>query len=153
MRCRRLRSGRCPPQIGGRRNASSAEFVLIHTPYRVHINREKIAMKIAAKRSAQGYHVSDERCELCEMPLLSMNGGNATCKVCPALKKLIQMKNEKIVHNIDDDTRDAAETVDTDSASRDNEIEDKDMDDTCRPLSDDLVDSIVVGHTVKVNMR
>lgn len=111
--------------------------------------REKMAMKIAAKKSAQGYHVSDERCELCEMPLLSMNGGNAMCKVCPALKKLVQMKNEEIFHSQDDDTRDTAEAVNIDSASRDNEIMDEDMDDTFRPLSDDLADSIVVGHTEK----
>ena len=50
-------------------------------------------MKVAAKKTAKGYLVSDERCDLCEMPLLSMNG-NLSCKVCPAIEKWAQKKSE-----------------------------------------------------------
>ena len=121
--------------------------------YRAHIiNRQKMSMKIVAKKAAEGYHISDERCELCEMPLLSMNGDKVMCKVCPALTKLIQIKNKEHVQSQDDDARDAAETVDVDSVSRDNEISDKGMDDdTFRPFLDALADS-TVDHTEKVNM-
>lgn len=50
-------------------------------------------MKVSAKKTAQGYHLSDERCDLCEMPLLSLNNIK-TCKVCPAIEKLAQKKIE-----------------------------------------------------------
>lgn len=104
-----------------------------------------MAMKITAKKSAEGYQVSDERCESCEMPLLSMNG-SLMCKVCPALQKLVQMKNEADTQNQGDDARDTTETVDVESSSRYNEIVDKDM----NALADS--DS-ALRRTVKVNLR
>ena len=79
-------------------------------------------MKVAARKTAQGYLVSDERCKLCEMPLLSMNGQLA-CKVCPALAKLVTMKTgvgvqeEKV-----DDARDTTEVIEICSEPRDNKV-------------------------------
>jgi hypothetical protein len=61
-------------------------------------------MKVAARKTAQGYIVSEKRCEMCEMPLLSMNG-IATCKVCPAIEKWTQKKSEYNVSNDNDAVR------------------------------------------------
>jgi uncharacterized Zn finger protein (UPF0148 family) len=58
-------------------------------------------MKIAAKKTAQGYLVSDKRCDLCEMPLLLMNG-NLNCKVCPAIEKWTRKKNIKTSRELGD---------------------------------------------------
>lgn len=51
-------------------------------------------MKIAAKKTSQGFLISDKRCDLCEMPLLSMYG-NLICKVCPAIEKWARKKNSE----------------------------------------------------------
>ena len=58
-------------------------------------------MKITAKKTLQGFLVSDKRCDLCEMPLLSMND-ILTCKVCPAIEKWARKKkNNDSVSNED----------------------------------------------------
>jgi hypothetical protein len=79
-------------------------------------------MKVAARKTAQGYLVSDERCELCEMPLLSMND-NVICKVCPAIRKWAQTKSEVGVSMNSVDACDAAETV---QECSDNKLGEKD---------------------------
>lgn len=85
-----------------------------------------MAMKIAAKKSAEGYQLSDDRCEFCEMQLFAMNG-NVTCKVCPALQKLVQMKNNGPGDQKEiDDARDTTEIVGEDTESRDTEAVDND---------------------------
>ena len=81
-----------------------------------------MALKIAKKKCAEGYQLSDERCETCDMPLLSMNGQLA-CKVCPALAKLVTMKTgvgvqeEKVY-----DARDTTEVIEICSEPRDNKV-------------------------------
>ena len=75
-------------------------------------------MKIAANKTTEGYFLSDERCDVCEMPLLSKNG-NLECKVCPTIEKWVQMKNEVGFQMQDDDARDAAETFEKDAEYRD----------------------------------
>ncbi len=66
-------------------------------------------MKVAARKTSQGYLVSDKRCDMCEMPLLSMNG-IVLCKVCPAIEKWAQKKSEGNVSNNFDAVRDKVET-------------------------------------------
>ena len=56
-------------------------------------DRHSIATKVAAKKTAKGYTLSDESCDQCEMPLMTLNG-KSECKVCPAIKKWVQRKNE-----------------------------------------------------------
>lgn len=57
------------------------------------INRHSIATKVAAKKTSKGYTLSAERCDLCIMPLMTLQG-NSSCKVCPAIKKWLERKNE-----------------------------------------------------------
>ncbi len=57
------------------------------------INRHSIATKVAAKKTSKGYTLSAERCILCEMPLMTLQG-NSSCKVCPAIKKWLERKKE-----------------------------------------------------------
>lgn len=66
------------------------------THYCFHLarfNRHSIATKVAAKKTSKGYTLSAERCELCTMPLMTLQG-NSSCKVCPAIKKWLERKNE-----------------------------------------------------------
>lgn len=72
------------------------------------IHRNSIATKVAAKKTAKGYTVSDERCTTCEMPLMTMNG-KSECKTCPAIKKWVQRQNEAEGYTQHDDARDATE--------------------------------------------
>lgn len=95
-------------------------------PYALTFNRQRMAMKIAAKKSAEGYQLSDDRCEFCEMQLFAMNG-NVTCKVCPALQKLVQMKHNGVGDQREvDDARETTEIVGVDTESRDSEVVDND---------------------------
>ena len=80
-------------------------------------------MKVAARKTAQGYLVSDKRCDMCEMPLLSMNS-IVTCKVCPAIEKWAQKKSGGNVSNNIVDERDKIETREAPEA-RTNKLDDK----------------------------
>mmetsp|Transcript_32559 Transcript_32559/g.78837 ORF Transcript_32559/g.78837 Transcript_32559/m.78837 type:complete len:1006 (+) Transcript_32559:159-3176(+) len=73
--------------------------------------RHSIATKVAAKKTAKGYTLSEESCNECEMPLMTMND-KSECKVCPAIKKWIQRKNEASGHKKAEDVRHVVETVD-----------------------------------------
>jgi uncharacterized Zn finger protein (UPF0148 family) len=57
------------------------------------MNRHSIATKVAAKKTSKGYTLSAERCDLCKMPLMTLQG-DSSCKVCPAIKKWLERKNE-----------------------------------------------------------
>ncbi|KAL3821729.1 hypothetical protein ACHAXA_008465 [Cyclostephanos tholiformis] len=52
-----------------------------------------IATKVAAKKTSKGYTLSEEYCSLCQMPLMTLQG-KSSCKVCPAIKKWVDRKNE-----------------------------------------------------------
>ncbi|KAL7537005.1 hypothetical protein ACHAXR_010530 [Thalassiosira sp. AJA248-18] len=56
--------------------------------------RHSIANKVAAKKAEKGYTLSEDNCGLCEMPLMTLDG-KSECKVCPAIKKWVQRKNEE----------------------------------------------------------
>lgn len=73
--------------------------------------RQRVAMKIAAKKTAQGYLVSDKRCDLCEMPLFSMNG-NSMCKVCPAIEKWARKRETGVARNKAEITVELTESCD-----------------------------------------
>mmetsp|Transcript_39370 Transcript_39370/g.70882 ORF Transcript_39370/g.70882 Transcript_39370/m.70882 type:complete len:1285 (+) Transcript_39370:209-4063(+) len=82
--------------------------------------RHSIANKVAAKKTAKGYTLSDESCASCEMPLMTLNG-KSECKVCPAIKKWVQRKNESNNAIADarrevDDVREMVETVEEEDA-------------------------------------
>lgn len=74
--------------------------------------RHSIATKVAAKKTAKGYTLSDENCTLCEMPLMTMNG-KSECKVCPAIKKWLQRKMEAGAQKeqVEEDAREEVETM------------------------------------------
>ncbi|KAL9181450.1 hypothetical protein ACHAXT_010255 [Thalassiosira profunda] len=55
--------------------------------------RNSIAVKVAAKKTAKGYVLSEEACAKCEMPLLMLNG-KSECKTCPAIAKWVQRQKE-----------------------------------------------------------
>lgn len=74
-------------------------------------------MKIAAKKTAQGYLLSDERCDKCEMPLLLMNG-SLPCKVCPAIKKWVQRKSKVSTPKQADDALGMLETAVDDACGK-----------------------------------
>ena len=100
-------------------------MLMLHFMCHVCIDRQRIAMKVAARKTAQGYLVSDERCKLCEMPLLSMND-NVVCKVCPAIRKWAQTKSEVGVSANGVDACGAAETVQERAESHDDKLGEKD---------------------------
>jgi hypothetical protein len=98
---------------------------MLHFMCHVCIDRQRIAMKVAARKTAQGYLVSDERCKLCEMPLLSMND-NVVCKVCPAIRKWAQRKSDVGVSTNGVDACGATETVQKRAESHDDKLGEKD---------------------------
>lgn len=82
-------------------------------------------MKVAAKKTAKGYLVSDERCDLCEMPLMSMYG-NLSCKVCPAIEKWAQKKSEARLSIEFVDAHDTFESAEKQSESREDGLDGRD---------------------------
>eukprot|EP00571_Detonula_confervacea_P000541 CAMPEP_0172318474 /NCGR_PEP_ID=MMETSP1058-20130122/34980_1 /TAXON_ID=83371 /ORGANISM="Detonula confervacea, Strain CCMP 353" /LENGTH=978 /DNA_ID=CAMNT_0013033317 /DNA_START=104 /DNA_END=3040 /DNA_ORIENTATION=+ len=80
--------------------------------------RHSIATKVAAKKTAKGYTLSEESCVMCEMSLMTLNG-KSECKVCPAIKKWVQRKNEATAVKEVDDVREVVETVEKESEIRD----------------------------------
>lgn len=93
-----------------------------------HNIRHSIATKVAAKKTAKGYTLSDENCVTCEMSLMVMNG-KKECKVCPAIKKWVQRKNEA-------ECKEAVEARDADEVVEEEEAEDRDE----APIFDHPVD-------------
>lgn len=95
-------------------------MVLVHHTL---IHRHSIATKVAAKKTAKGYTLSDESCDQCEMPLMTLNG-KSECKVCPAIKKWVQRKNEANAQKKQaDDAREAVETANKEAEIREEEEE------------------------------
>eukprot|EP00584_Thalassiosira_punctigera_P026545 CAMPEP_0172579308 /NCGR_PEP_ID=MMETSP1067-20121228/139178_1 /TAXON_ID=265564 ORGANISM="Thalassiosira punctigera, Strain Tpunct2005C2" /NCGR_SAMPLE_ID=MMETSP1067 /ASSEMBLY_ACC=CAM_ASM_000444 /LENGTH=1233 /DNA_ID=CAMNT_0013372023 /DNA_START=206 /DNA_END=3907 /DNA_ORIENTATION=- len=76
--------------------------------------RNSIANKVAAKKTAKGYTLSDESCDVCEMRLMTLKG-KSECKVCPAIKKWVQRKNDMnkgaVPDDVPNEAREATETV------------------------------------------
>lgn len=75
-------------------------------------------MKVTARKTVQGYLVSNERCDTCEMHLMSING-NFTCKVCPAIEKWVQRKTEVEVRSHIDGVYARVNTGEKDSENHD----------------------------------
>ena len=86
--------------------------LLTSTPAQTN-NRNSIANKMAAKKTAKGYTLSEANCDMCEMPLMTLNG-KSECKVCPAIKKWVQRQNES---NVQVDEREAVESFEEDDAA------------------------------------
>ena len=56
--------------------------------------RQIIANKVTSKKAEKGYTLSEEKCTDCDMNLLLSSNGKSECKVCPAIKKWVQCKND-----------------------------------------------------------
>ena len=56
--------------------------------------RQSIANKVTSKKAEKGYTLSEEKCTDCDMNLLMSSTGKSECKVCPAIKKWVQRKND-----------------------------------------------------------
>ncbi|KAL3772306.1 hypothetical protein ACHAW5_004911 [Stephanodiscus triporus] len=81
--------------------------------------RHSIATKVAAKKTGKGYILSSEHCKTCEMPLMMLQG-QSSCKVCPAIKKWAERKNEGSgQEQRADDTRDVVEYTEVVTEIRD----------------------------------
>ena len=57
-------------------------------------HRQSIANKVTSKKAEKGYTLSEEKCTDCDMNLLLSSNGKSECKVCPAIKKWVQRKND-----------------------------------------------------------
>ena len=57
-------------------------------------HRQSIANKVTSKKAEKGYTLSEEKCTDCDMNLLMSSTGKSECKVCPAIKKWVQRKND-----------------------------------------------------------